>query len=374
MEFELNDEQRQFKASLDRFLETGRAFGADKLDLRQGDGWRPQVWQDLASQLGVLAVGLPDRLGGFGGGVEQMVVMESVGRALAPEPVAETLLQAAPLLAQSESPAADALLQGIAAGSVRIALAIGEDGVRDDFRAIACSARDTDAGWQIDGAKQIVVGAPWATHLLVAARHAGQAGDATGLSLFVVAADVQGLELRPYRMLDERWAADVSLDGVEVPREALIGVEGDGLALLEEWRDRAIAAASAEACGILERLVEETVAYARQREQFGQTIGSFQALQHRMVDMHLQLELARSAALLACQTLDEPADVRGRAASAARLTVAQACRFVGQNAVQIHGGMGMTDELAIGHFFKRATVIEHSFGSEGFHLRRRAAG
>lgn len=374
MEFELNEEQRQFKATLDRFFETGRTFGAEKAALRNGEGWRPVVWQELADQLGVLSVGLPQRVGGFGGGLEQMVVMESVGRALAPEPVAETLFQAAPLIARARNAAGDEILRGIAVGSSRLAVAVGEDGVRDDLSRIACLASKTAGGWQINGAKQIVETAPWATHLLVFARSSGSAGDAAGISLFLVPVDAPGLTLRLYRMLDERMAADVTFDRVELTADDLIEAEGEALTLLEEWRDRAIAAASAEACGILKRLVEDTVAYAKQRAQFGQKIGSFQALQHRMVDMHLQLELVRSAALLACQTLDGPADVRGKAASAAKITVAQACRFIGQNAVQIHGGMGMTDELAIGHYFKRATVIEHSFGSEGFHLRRRGDG
>ncbi|WP_292681011.1 acyl-CoA dehydrogenase family protein [Novosphingobium sp.] len=174
-------------------------------------------------------------------------------------------------------------------------------------------------------------------------------------------------------MLDERHAADVSFNAAGVDASALVGGEGQGFALIEEWRDRAIAAAAAEACGVIERLLDDTVAYARQREQFGHKIGSFQALQHRMVDMYLELELARSAALLACQSLDGDPAERAAAASAAKVTVARAVRFAGQNAVQLHGGMGMTDELAIGHYFKRATVIEHQFGSAGWHLARRAA-
>jgi alkylation response protein AidB-like acyl-CoA dehydrogenase len=184
--------------------------------------------------------------------------------------------------------------------------------------------------------------------------------------------DAPGLQLYPYRTIDERGAADIVMDRVTVPRSALVGAEGEALPLLEEWRDRAIAAACAEASGLLERLLDDTVVYARQRQQFGQAIGSFQALQHRMVDMYLQAELVRSAALLACQTLDSDPAERARAASAAKVTMAHACRFIGQNAVQIHGGMGMTDDLAVGHYFKRATVLEHSFGSMDWHLTRRA--
>ena len=369
MDFELNDEQQQLKATLQRYLAGAGDFAARTRALRSEPGWREQVWQGLA-ELGVLSIGLPEAQGGFGGGLEMLAAMEELGRALAPEPVAETLFQAAPLLARGGHAE---LVEGIAAGTVRFAVAVGEEGMRDDLSAIALNAARTANGWRLDGTKCVVIAAPWATHLLVAARTAGQAGEGQGLSLFVAPADAPGLTMTPYRMLDERRAADVHFAGVELGAGALVGAEGQGLTLLEEWRDRAIAAAAAEACGVIERLLDDTVAYAKQREQFGQKIGSFQVLQHRMVDMVLELELARSAAMLACQSLDGDAAQRSAAASAAKVTVARACRFAGQNAVQLHGGMGMTDELAIGHYFKRATVIEHQFGSAGWHLARRAA-
>ena len=368
MDFELNDEQQQLKSTVERYLASAGDFAARTRALRSESGWREAVWHGLA-ELGVLSIGLPEAHGGFGGGLEMMAAMEELGRALAPEPVAETLFQAAPLLARGGY---GHLLEGIAAGSVRLALAVGEEGLRDDLSAIALRAARTADGWRLDGAKCVVVAAPWATHLLVAARTSGQSGDGEGLTLFVVPADAPGVSMTPYRMLDERRAADVHFAGVEVAASALVGAEGQGLALLEEWRDRAIAAAAAETCGVIERLLDDTVAYAKQREQFGQTIGSFQVLQHRMVDMVLELELARSAAMLACQSLDGDPARRAAAASAAKVTVARACRFAGQSAVQLHGGMGMTDELAIGHYFKRATVIEHQFGSAGWHLSRRA--
>lgn len=371
MDFELNDEQQQLKATLGRFLADSGDFAARTRALRSQPGWRADVWQGLAD-LGVLAIGLPEGAGGFGGGLEMLAAMEEVGGALAPEPLAETLFQAAPLLTKGGA-GAQALLPRIAAGEVRLAVAVGEAGMRDDLAAIALAATRTPTGWRLDGEKQMVVGAPWATHLLVAARTSGVPGEGAGLSLFMVDAATPGLSQLAYRTLDERRAADLVFEGVELDADALIGAEGQGLALLEEWRDRAIAAAAAEASGLLERLVDDTVAYAKQREQFGQKIASFQALQHRMVDMFLELELVRSAAMLACQSLDGDPAERAAAASAAKVTVARACRFVGQNAVQLHGGMGMTDELAIGHYFKRATMIEHLFGSAGWHTARRAA-
>lgn len=371
MQFELGEEQQQLRSGLDRLFAQTNDLSARTATVRAEPGWRADLWQRLARDLGVLAVGLPETVGGFGGGIDQLVTMEAAGRALLPEPLAETVFQCAPLLARSGA-VHRALAQGVIAGDVRLAMALGEAGLRDALAGVAMPAARSGEGWLLSGEKLVVIAAPWATHLLVAARTAGQAGDAHGLSLFVVPVDVPGLALHTYRTLDERRAADVSFDQVAVGAEALVGPEGGALPLLEEWRDRAIAAMCAEASGLLERLLDDTVAYARQREQFGQPIGSFQALQHRMVDMHLQLELVRSAALLVCQSLDGDAVERARAASAAKVTLAQACRFIGQNAVQIHGGMGMTDELAIGHYFKRATVIEHSFGSENWHLARRA--
>lgn len=372
MQFEPGEEQQQLRSGLDRLFAQVNDHAARIATLRGEPGWRPELWRRLAQDLGVLGVGLPEAVGGYGNGLDQLVVMEAVGRALVPEPLAETLFQCAPLLARHAAGPLD-LIGGVMAGDVRLAMALGEAGLRDDLAAIAMPAHRSGDGWVLAGEKQVVIAAPWATHLLVAARTAGQGGEAAGLSLFVVPVDAPGVTLHAYRMLDERRAADVAFAAVAVPASALVGQEGGALPLLEEWRDRAIAAAAAEASGLLERLLDDTVAYAKQREQFGQKIGSFQALQHRMVDMYLQLELVRSAALLACQTLDGDAATRTRAASAAKITIAEAGRFIGQNAVQIHGGMGMTDELAIGHYFKRMTVIEHSLGSTSWHLGRRAA-
>lgn len=371
MQFELGEEKQQLRSGLDRLFAQTNDLASRIKTVRGEPGWRSDLWRRLAQELGLFGLGLPEVVGGYGSGLDQLVVMEAIGRALLPEPVAETLFQCAPLLARHGKNQSD-LVRGVVEGDIRLAMALGETGLRDDLTGVALPAHRKGDGWELSGEKQVVIAGPWATHLLVAARTAGQPGDALGLSLFVVPSDALGVKIHAYRMIDERGAADVVLDGVVVPNSALVGEEGDALPLLEEWRDRAIASSCAEASGLLERLLDDTVAYAKQREQFGQTIGSFQALQHRMVDMHLQLELVRSAALLACQTLDGDTAERAHAASAAKITLTEACRFIGQNAVQIHGGMGMTDELAVGHYFKRATVIKHSFGSTDWHLARRA--
>ena len=302
-----------------------------------------------------------------------MFLMEEAGRALLLEPVCETVFQAGWLLEQSGGALAGELLGQIAGGALKLAVALVEPAMRYDLADIATSAVRTDAVWRIDGVKAVVMAAPWADRLIVAARTAGQAGDVDGLSLFVVDPAAAGVTLHAYPTIDGRRAADIEFAGVTVPADALLGSVGGALPLLEAMRDRAIAAQVAEAAGLLDQLVADTVAYTKQRSQFGQPISSFRALQHRMVDMYMQVEMVRSAAVLATLRLDGDPVERAKAASAAKVTVANACRFVGQNAVQLHGGMGMTDELAIGHYFKRATLLESEHGSADWHLARHAA-
>jgi alkylation response protein AidB-like acyl-CoA dehydrogenase len=245
--------------------------------------------------------------------------------------------------------------------------------MRYDLADIATSAVKDADGWRLEGSKAVVMAAPWADRLIVAARTAGVPGDGPGLSLFIVDPAAAGVTLHSYPTIDGRRAADIDLVGVRAPAEALIGPEGGALPLLEAMRDRAIAAQAAEAAGLLGKLLDDTVDYTKQRSQFGQPLASFQVLQHRMVDMYMQVEMVRSAAILATLKLDGDPVERAKAASAAKVTLANACRFVGQNAVQLHGGMGMTDELAIGHYFKRATLLESEHGSADWHLARHAA-
>jgi butyryl-CoA dehydrogenase len=368
MDFELSEEQSLLKSTLAHYLAQQYDFAKRTAASRSEPGCRADIWQGLASDLGLLGVAVPLDAGGLGGGaVEQMIVMEEAGRALLLEPLAETLFQGGWLLQKC---GAAGLLPLIMSGSVRLAVAIGEPDMRFDYEDIAAAATRHGDGWRLCGHKAVVMAAPWATHFLIAARTSGARGDAHGISLFLTTPEANGLTLHRYQTLDERRAADMELKDVSVEAGALIGEEGEALALLEEMRDRAIAAQAAEATGLLDRLVRDTVDYARQRKQFGQPIAAFQALQHRIVDMHMHVELARSAAVLASLKLDAPATERALASSAAKVTIAKACRFVGQNSVQLHGGMGMTDDLPIGHYFKRATVIETEFGGEGWHLAR----
>lgn len=373
MNFELNEDQQMLRDMLRQFLAQRYGFAERVAASRSELGYRPEIWSAFGEELGLLGATVPAAHGGLGGGaVEQLVIMEELGRALVLEPIAETLFHGAWLLEKAGG-AAGGLLADVAAGKARLAIAIGEPQMRYDYQDIAATAERTTNSWRLNGQKSVVIAAPWASHLIVAARTSGAVGDAAGISLFLVPANAAGLAMHPYPTIDGRRGADVILSDVELGADALLGGEGQGFDLLEELRDRAVAAQAAEAAGLLDRLLQDTVAYTQQRQQFGQPIASFQVLQHRMVDMYMHVELTRAAALLATLKLDAPADERARAASSAKATVAEACRFVGQNAVQLHGGMGMTDELPIGHYFKRATQIEGEFGTADWHLARRAS-
>ncbi|WBH15375.1 acyl-CoA dehydrogenase family protein [Sphingomonas radiodurans] len=367
MDLKLSDEQAMLRDTLTRYLAQHHAF--DPHRARDTDA----LWQALGRDLGVLGATLPADLGGLGGsGVEAMVVADALGEALATIPYIESIVIAGGLLKRIDDARATALLAQIADGSTRVVLAAGEADSRQALEAVATTARREGNGWAIDGAKTVVAGAPGADWLLVTARTAGAPRDIRGVSLFLVPADVAGLTRHDYRLIDGLPASDLTLADVRLPADALLGAEGNALPLLEQARDEGIAALCAEAAGLTRKMLADTVAYTKERKQFGQPLASFQALQHRMVDMYIAVEQATSAAYLAALNLDGDAEARVRAIAAAKATVSDAVRFVGQNAVQLHGGMGMTDELAVGHYFRRATAIEQQFGAPDHHVKRYA--
>ncbi len=373
MDFSFTEEQNMLRQSLQSFLVDSYSFATRRQSSMSELGWRPEIWQAFAEQLGILSMTFPERVGGLAAGpVDTMVVMEELGRALVLEPYLETVVLCGGLLNAVGGEVADQALARIGAGEQLMALAWAEAGSRFDFSRIATQASRRGDGWSLNGAKSVVIAGPWANSFIIAARSGGTAGEEAGLSLFLVEADRPGLEAKAYPTIDGRRACDLLLHDVQLPADALLGEEGQAFALLNDIADSAVAALSAEALGVLAKLQEDTVAYAKERKQFGQPIGSFQALQHRMVDMYMQVEMVRSATYLATLTQSASPGERSRAASAAKVTVAEACRFVGQNAVQLHGGMGMTDELAISHYFKRATQIESEFGNVDYHLMRHA--
>ena len=374
IDFALTEEQEQLRDSVRAWLQDHYSFEQRRAAVLLPSSFRPAVWSAFANDLGILAMTFPERVGGSGlDPVATLVVMEEFGRALVLEPYLETVVICGGLLVRAGGTRADRMLERIGAGQEVLAFAAWESASRYDIANIATTARREAGGWLLDGAKAVVAAAPWASHLLVVARTSGSRGERKGLSLFLVPCAAPGVNLHSYPTIDGRRAADVTFERVRVPAGDLIGEAGEAIGTIERSIDEAVAAVSAEAVGLMSKVHEDTLEYAKQRRQFGQAIGRFQVLQHRLVDMYMEIELARSAACLATLRLAAPDKERSRAASAAKVTVNKACRMVGQNAVQIHGGMGMTDELAVSHSFRRDTAIELELGTTDFHLARYAA-
>ena len=369
MDFTLSSEQELLREGLSKFLAARYDLESSRAAAKTGPGWQPDIWRGFAEELGILGATLPESVGGSGGGpAEAMVIAEELGRALVIEPFIDTVIVAGGLLSRAGGDAAASVLEGIAAGSAIVALAATDADSGDGWDTLSTRAvRDGD-GWLISGSKAVVIAAPLATHLLITAR----VGDDVALFLtaFDSAAPPPGLTVHSYRTIDDRRAADLIFDDVRLPADALI--DEDASESLHRARDEGAAAVCAEAVGALRKVLVDTVDYSKQRQQFGQPIGNFQVLAHRMVDMYMELEQAVSAAYLAVLNLDAEPAVRARAVSAAKATVGRAARFIGQNAVQLHGGMGMTEELAIGHYFKRLTALQYEFGSTDYHGARYA--
>jgi alkylation response protein AidB-like acyl-CoA dehydrogenase len=371
MDFSFNDEQRMLRDSLSSFLADTYDFDARKKAITADPGWRPEIWRALAQDLGVLGAALPEEMGGLGGGpVDTLVVMEELGKALVVEPYLETVVIGAGLLKRIDTAAAAQAVGEIIAGERIVALAWGEPKGRYDVNDVSTRATRDGAGWRLDGRKAVVTGAPMAHQLIVTARTSGEQRDPQGVSLFLVDKAAPGVTTRDYITVDGRQASEIALDGVSLNADALLGDEGAGLPLVEQVLDEARAALCAEALGVMGQLLAQTLAYTKQRRQFGHAISDFQVLQHRMVDMFIQHEQAVSMTYMATLKLDQPAHERAKAVSAAKAFVGKACRFVGQSAVQTHGGIALTNELALSHYFKRAAMIESELGSVDWHLAR----
>jgi len=370
--FVLTSEQEMLRDGLQRFLDNRYDLATSRAAVKTGGGWQPAIWRAMAEDLGLLGATLPESAGGTGGGsTELMIIAEALGRSLVVEPYVDTAVLGAGLLHRGGGPRAREVLEGIVAGTALTAFA-GAEGA--GFEVVATTARREHGGWVLHGAKPVVTTAPLATHLLVTAR---TGGSPEGVSLFLLDFDATDPPPRStvhrLRTVDDRVAADLVFDGVRLPADALLGTEGAAAPIVAAAVDDATAAVCAEAVGCMRRVLADTVDYTRQRTQFGQPISRFQVLQHRMVDMYLEVEQAAAATSLAMLSLDAPVPERTRAVSAAKATISRAARFVGQNAVQLHGGMGMTEELAVGHYFKRLTAIEYEFGSTSSHLARYAS-
>lgn len=369
MDFNFTEEQSMLRDTIASFLQDKYDFDTRRKIVSSDSGWRADYWKAFAEELGILGAPFSEELGGLGGGaVDNMIVMEEFGKALVIEPYLGTVVIGGGFLKHSGHANAASVVEGIIGGTTTIAFAYGEPQARYTWRDLKTTAKKEGSGWILNGHKAVVIGAPFATHLIVTARTGGAQRDAGGVGVFLVDKSLPGIVTRDYPTVDGNRASEVYFENVSVPADALLAE--DGLALVDKVIDEATAAVGAEAVGVLRKLHEGTLDYAKQRKQFGTAIANFQVLQHRMVDMFIELEQSVSMTYMATIKLEEDAAERAKAVSAMKVRIGRACKFVGQNAIQIHGGMGMTDELAIGHYFKRATMIEGLFGSVDHHLKR----
>ncbi|NYE60481.1 alkylation response protein AidB-like acyl-CoA dehydrogenase [Duganella sp. 1224] len=370
MDFTFKEEQQQFADALRRWVDKDYTFDTRKRIVHSASGVSDVAWNTLV-ELGMTALPVPEEQGGFSGSaVDMLVVMQELGRGLVVEPYFATVWGAKFLqLAGNQHHR----LEDVAAGKLKLACALGEKHARHDLADIKTIASINGEGYRIDGTKTVVIHGGQADALIVSARSAGTQRDTNGISLFVVPTETPGVVVRDYRTIDGQRAATVQFNHVAVPASALLSKLGGGWDLLEEAADYGVSLLCAEAVGAMEALFNATLEYLKTRKQFGTAIGGFQALQHRMADMYIHLEQARSMALLVAARMVCDAEERRRVASAAKARIGQAARFIGQQAVQLHGGMGVTDELPAAHHFKRLSMIELTLGDVDHHLERFAA-
>lgn len=369
MDIALSEEQELLKASLQRFLRDNYSFAHRRKLIATEAGWSHTSWRAFAD-LGLLAAPLDEGAGGLGGGpIASMIIMQEFGRSLVVEPFLETVIGAAQTLEAIGSAEQKARhLPPILSGDARWALALAEPRGRFDLDCVAARAERRGDSFVLSGRKTAVSAAPWADHLIVSARTSGMTRDAHGISLFLVDRASPRLSIQSYRTIDGRQSADVTLDDVSVPLSSMIGAEGAGLAILQDCRNRLIIAQCAEAVGAMQALNTATLAYTKTRKQFGVPLGSFQVLQHRMVDMFIAQEEALSLMQHATLALASKESGLTRLASAAKSRIGDASRFVAEQAIQLQGGMGMSDELDVGHYARRITALNSQNGDPGFHL------
>ena len=365
MNFDLSEEQQLLSESLSRLLGDRYSFEQRRAIAASAEGWSPDIWRQLA-ELGVLALGIPPSLGGLGGSaVDRLPVLQALGRVLALEPYMASCVLGTTAVLTAGSPAQkDALLPALASGELRLAWAHDEDGERHNPAWVQARATCRDGGWRIDGHKPLVLGANAAGRLVVSARVAGEGADAQGLALFLVDPKADGVVLRHYRLVDDMPAAELVLQGA--PAQALGDPADDGLqgAVIRAVLDAGAAAACASMVGAMESAFDLTSSYVNTRKQFGRLIGEYQALRHRVAEMKVSLEVARSMAMAAAVAADDGAGSPGSATELprAKLVIGRQARQLAQAAIQSHGGIGMTEEYAVGHCLRRIHVLDQLFG------------
>jgi alkylation response protein AidB-like acyl-CoA dehydrogenase len=368
MDFTYSETQDMLRDTLARFLADTYDFDKRQKIANSDTGNDPGIWRAFATELGILGAPFAEDHGGLGGGaLENAIMMEELGKVIAVEPYLQTVVIGGGALKAVGGAVAEAVIPQIIAGETTIAFAYAEPQGRYDLAYIRTSAKKDGAGYVLNGHKGVVIAAPFATHLLVTARTGGGNRDREGVELFLIDAKSNGITRRDYPTVDGHRASEVYFENVTVPADALLP---GGIDLIERIVDEATVALCAEATGVMAKLHAGTVEYSKQRQQFGQPIGRFQVLQHRMVDMLMEVEQSKSMVLMGALKLDLPANDRMAAVSQCKAKVSRGANFVGQNAVQTHGGIGITQELAIGHYFKRATMIESQFGTADYHYDR----
>jgi alkylation response protein AidB-like acyl-CoA dehydrogenase len=374
MDFSLSDEQVLLQDSVQRFIQNDYGFDIRQKILESDEGFSRKIWQSFAD-LGWLALPFGEADGGIGGGaVELMILLEAFGKGLVVEPYLSTVVLAGRCLEWGgSSQQKESLLAELIEGKCLGALAFVEPQARFNLSDVITTATQAGDSYVLNGFKGVVLGGPTADFVVVPARTSGAQSDDHGISLFVVSTDAAGVTRRNYATVDGGRAAEFTFTDVKVADSAMLGVKDEGLALLQRVIDHAIMAIGAEAVGAMEVAYKLTVEYCKTREQFGQPIGKFQVLQHRMVDMFMEHEQSKSLLYMAAMRLDEGYDQAARkAVSALKVQIGKSGRFVGENAIQLHGGMGMTEEMSIGHYFKRLTIIDTLFGNADYHLRKYA--
>ncbi|NML93509.1 acyl-CoA dehydrogenase family protein [Novosphingobium olei] len=368
MDLSFTETQDMLRETLARFLADTYDFETRKKMLARPEGRDPGIWNALATEMGILSAPFAEEHGGMGGGaIENMIVMEELGKVIAIEPYLQTVVIGGNALKYAGGAHADALIPQIIGGEAIFAFAYAEPKGRYDLARIETTAKKDGAGYVLNGHKAVVYAAPWATHLLVTARTGGSGPDREGVELFLVDAKAAGITRRDYPTVDGFMASEVYFENVAIGGDALLP---GGLDLIERLVDDATMAVCAEGLGAGRRHHELTLAYTKERKQFGQPIGKFQALQFRLADMMVEAEQIESMVLMGTLKLDLPSAERKAAVSLAKAKVARSLRFIGQNATQTHGGIGITMELAAAHYFKRTTMIEGQFGSPDYHLER----
>lgn len=370
MNFDLTDERQMLQDGLRRFL--AETYTSDVRAKITDDelGFSPDIWTGL-SEMGVVGALFDEADGGFaGGGFDIALVGEEMGRAGAMDPLVDTAILGGGLIAALGNSTQKALLEQVIAGEAHLAFAHGEPANRFDLNRVQTTATKTDGGYKLDGRKAIVVNAPSASHIVISARTSGEVNDTDGISLFLVPQNTAGLDLRPYPLVGGGDAAELTLTNLNLSIDALIGAEGAGYAHIAHATARAALYVCAEALGLMESIKTLTNDYLKTRKQFGVPIGKFQALQHRLADVLIEIEQSRSAVINLAGHIDDAPRLRDTHVSAAKNLIGRAARLVAEEGIQMHGGIGMTNEYELGHLAKRLTMTEHRFGDSIYHMER----